>query len=158
MKPYDVRPATLADVQWLAPRLRGDDVREIRAASGQTPLEALTGAYHASSTCYAIEFHGELAALFGAAPTPDPTLGSVWLLGSDAVERNAIRFLRESRQWIDRLHESYPILFNYVDARNTLHLKWLKWIGCVFLDRIDGHGHEGRPFYEFVHIRSQERV
>lgn len=151
---HNVRPATHEDVLWLAPKLRKADVQEIEAASGQTPLAALSWSLLASSECWAGEGRdGELIALFGAAPTQEPDVGLVWLLGSESIStKNAVRFLRESRLWLDRLHQSYPILYNFVDARNTVHIHWLRWLGCTFIARHEHYGVGGLPFYEFVHV------
>jgi hypothetical protein len=151
---HNVRPATLADAHALAPRLRAIDLREIADSSGMTPLAALVEGLNESSTCWAVEGKGgELIGMFGATPTPDPLLGSMWLLGTEGIaERNRVRFLRESGRYVAMLHQSYPVLFNYVAAYNHVHVNWLKWLGCKFIARHDDFGVARVPFYEFVHV------
>ena len=47
---------------------------------------------------------------------------------------------------------NYPILFNFVDARNTTHVKWIKYMGFSIIQEHATFGVEGRLFYEFAKI------
>ena len=77
--------------------------------------------------------------------------GAIWLLASDEIYRIRFSFLRESRKVIDFLNQKYPTLWNYVDCRNELHIRWLKWCGFKFLRKIN-YGVLQLPFYEFIKI------
>lgn len=146
-----VRPAALADAEALAPRLRPADLREIAARSGEAPVEVLRRGVGAGK-CYAIESHsGDVVALFGVSPSHEPKLGIVWLLGSEELVRHKTTFLRHSREWLARLAEGYALLGNLVDERNTVHVRWLQWLGFRFLRRIP-LGRNGETFIEFVRI------
>ena len=61
-------------------------------------------------------------------------------------------FLRQSRIELKKVHKEFPVLFNYIDARNTVHLRWLKFMGFTIIKKLEIFGYEGRPFYEFVKI------
>lgn len=149
-----VRPASIQDARDLAPRLRVADVREIQAATGETPEEALiTGVNLGRPALSFVDPRGELAGMFGVTPLNDPQVGAIWMLSSDAIERYPVHFLRRCKGWIDRFHETYPVLMNYVDARNVVHIKWLKWVGFQFL-RLIPYGVQQLPFYEIVRVRS----
>lgn len=144
--------ATTDDAFDLAPKLRTADVDEIRALTGHTPVEALVSGVQFSSPGITALADNEIVCIFGACPTSHPIAGSVWLLGSPLIDQYAFRFLRESRRWITALHACYPLLYNVVDARNEVHIHWLRWLGATFLKRHDSYGVEGRPFLEFVHV------
>lgn len=152
-----IRPASLADVHYLAPRLRAADVQEIKASHGLDPLSALLASCEVSDQCSVfVDVFGNPCALFGTAPTPDLRSASVWLLGTDEISgpTTARDFLRLTRGELDRLHAGgrYRVLYNYVDERNEASIRWLKWAGCVFIARHPEFGVERRPFLEFVHI------
>ena len=156
----NVRKAKMEDAASLAPALRMADRREIQAMTGETPYAALTRSIMWSNPCYAIVDHTErVIALFGVAPDINQAgVGSIWLLGSPEIARHSMHFLRHSRTWVDRLQEKYMTLWNYVDARNKMHIRWLKWCGFVFLKKVQDHGVEHRPFYEFERVRSKRRL
>lgn len=82
-------------------------------------------------------------------------IGSVWLLGAQELNNYSLYFLRHCRSWVNKLQEDYIVLWNYVDARNKVHIRWLKWCGFTFLRLINNHGVEQRPFYEFERVRAK---
>ena len=45
------------------------------------------------------------------------------------------------------------MIWNYVDARNVVHIKWLKWLGFTIINKHNQFGIGRIPFYEFVKIR-----
>jgi hypothetical protein len=124
-----VRVATREDVIFIAANLRNADVNELQTASfGMDPLETLFNGFYLSDPCLAgTAPDGNPAVLFGAVPTG--RWGRVWLVATSAVEQWPITFLRHSRTWVHFLTLMYPVLYNIVDARNTLHLSWLRWAG-----------------------------
>lgn len=123
-----VRVARLQDVEYLASRLRPADVAEVQAM-GLDPLQSLTIGFATSSQVYTVALKdGTPIAMFGVVDTGKET-GSCWMLGTPEIESHKIEFLRKCRPWVDVLHLQFPLLWNWVDARNTLHLAWLRWIG-----------------------------
>jgi hypothetical protein len=92
-------------------------------------------------------------ALAGVSPTKTPDVGQVWMVATDQLLDHQKEFLRYTHSFIDKLHDHYPLLFNWVDARNTVHLKWLKWSGFTFINYHEKWGPLGLPFYTFVRIR-----
>ncbi|MFY0576309.1 hypothetical protein ACN28S_19855 [Cystobacter fuscus] len=150
-----VRPARPTDAALLAPRLREADLLEIAAVTTEKPVELLERSIRCSVPCHAVlDEQGLLLALFGAAPDGrKPEAGLVWLLGSDELEKHAVTFLRQGLYWIERLHEHYSVLGNWIDARNEVHIRWLRWCGFQLIHRDESHGVQQRSFYEFVRIR-----
>lgn len=151
----NIRSARIADAQQLASALRAPDRREIRAATGRSPLAVLRDGIAASNPSYAIVSGGhQIAAIFGVVPDKlCADSGRIWLLGSDLVSRHRLTLLRLSGSWLQHLHQRYRVLWNYVDIRNQLHIRWIRLCGFEFLRRVDHYGFESRPFYQFQSVR-----
>jgi hypothetical protein len=150
-----VREVQDGDVGYVARKMRDADRREVAAATGREPFEALeTSIYMSRIACSIVDATDVPVAIFGVAEADDVT-GIVWLLGTDDLTRGKLgrQFLRECRFYLDRLHDHWPLLTNCVDERNTVHASWLRWVGCTFLRRHERYGYEQRPFLEFVRIR-----
>ena len=72
-------------------------------------------------------------------------------MGSDAIKSIRFVFLRHSKTWLKQLFTGFELLGNFVDARNTLHIEWLRWLGFRFL-RKARIGRNGEEFLEFVKL------
>lgn len=132
--------------------LRAADFAELTATSDRPAAELLCeGAANSVPSCSIITDRGEVVGLFGVVPV-GANSGRVWLVGSDELTKNPLRkqFIRESKQYLNKLHKLYPLLFNVIDERNKLHVRWLQWLGFTFINRIPAYGREQRPFMEFV--------
>ena len=77
----------------------------------------------------------------------------IWMVSTPAINEHASSFAPVSRVMIETVNSYYPFLTNYIDARNTRHIRWLKWLGFEQLRRIDKFGPESRPFFEYVRYR-----
>ena len=145
-----VRLSKATDAVILAPRLRAADAAEVRAL-GKRPIEALIDGFRHSAQCLTIERSGRPCAMFGVVPAELDGLhvGVVWLLGSDELLCFRRLFLRESRAWLDEISQGYDLLANIIDERNTVHIRWLRWLGFSLLGP---HTIFGSSFIEFVCI------
>lgn len=148
------RPLKWEDLAIVEKALRPADRLELEAA-GLPALDNLKRAYADQSlTNYAIisPNTGMPFGVFGVS-----TAGVVWLVSTPEINWHVKTFLRESRKWIDLFQEIHPVLWNWVDSRNTLHLKWLtKWLGF----RITAEGEAyGNKYYkvERLTIKSQPK-
>jgi len=81
-------------------------------------------------------------------------LGVVWLVLTNDIKDHRGEFLREGHRWIDAIQRTWPLITNLVDARNTLHIRWLRWLGFVFTQRIERWGARSVPFLEFARHQS----
>jgi RimJ/RimL family protein N-acetyltransferase len=154
MKPY-YRTSEQEDVYELAPKLRKQDVDEVKASSGYTPEEALIYSFHVSgenNTIIAPD--GEIIGMFGVGSTADPYIGVPWLLASPRLPEITREFLPQSLEWVKQKNEQYPVLINYVDCRNTVAIRWLRYLGFTFIKKIEEYGVGKKPFYEFVRIHN----
>ena len=82
--------------------------------------------------------------MFGVAPR-DEDIGFIWLLGTDEIKDISWQFLRESREWLEKISSPYKMVCNMVHEENTVHIKWLKFLGFTFLKHT-------KPFIEFSRI------
>jgi hypothetical protein len=145
------RPATLEDVDWVAPRLRKADVEEIKASCGTSAYEGLYASFAASNPALAlVDGDGPPLGIFGLVPDADGN-ACVWMLGTGEIEKYPMTFLRNSLEWVRQSNRQYPILYNQVDARNGVHIKWLRWMGFTLFREVI-YGPENRLFYEFFRI------
>lgn len=153
-----LRQATLQDCWSLGTKLREADKAEVKASSGRLPTTALMSAWNNSDlplTIYAEDDRESIrVGMWGVVPDlSEPMAGAIWMMAAPELRLAKHSFLRVSRGYVDVLNRRYPVLFNTVDARNTVHLKWLRWTGFTFIQRHERYGHEQRPFYEFVRVR-----
>lgn len=150
MKPYH-RKSELHDVCMLAPLLRKEDVREIYTVSGHTAEQALAIGYLSSSHCRSIiDRYGGVVGMYGTVKV-DEKSAQVWMLGSNGLKKISMAFLKGCKSEVAEMNRVYPHLFNVIDSRNDLHLKWLRWLDFKILgERMIN----GVKFYEFARIAS----
>ena len=147
-----IRKTISEDIEFLAPRLRYEDKREVLDSVGLTPYQALTNGFNLSQICLTIVDTKNIpVGMFGVSED-----GAIWLLASPDIKRIRFSFLRESRKVVNLLNYKYKILWNFVDCRNELHLRWLKWCGFKFLRKIN-YGVNQKPFYEFIKLCVAQR-
>ena len=147
-----VRKSILGDAIIFAPLLRDADVLEVDASSNMTAKEALYTGIKLSDPCYTAYWCGKPLAIFGVFPFSMPEeaerFGSIWLLGTDMIDTMGLGFLRVSKGWVEELLQDYVGLCNYVDVRNSTHIKWLEWLGADFRDP-EPYGPYDLPFKPF---------
>lgn len=147
-----VRASRPSDAELLAPILREEDRREIDAATAERPIDALVRGVECSDPCYTvIGMDGLPVVMFGVVPDGDAR-GIVWLLGSEKLVEHRICFVREGRLWLDRLHERYLVLWNYIDSRNAVHVRWVSWLGFSIVRTIPNFGAARLPFHEIRRV------
>lgn len=149
-----VRQARAPDVEELAPKLREADRAEIHALLGLSAQAALTRHLSRARRAYTAVSDDGPFLMFGVESSSVLGVGHVWLVGSSRIEQMSMRFLRQSRFWMAELAKDYAVLTNYVDERNTVHVRWLEWLGCHFTARYPRHGHARIPFLQFVRLPS----
>lgn len=147
------RPATPEDVMHVAWNLRDADRRELEANGWRNPLKCLEMGWQLSDPCYVmVGRYGLPFGLFGAIPDPDhATEASVWMMATDGLTHEALAFARHSRKIVAGWGDKYTLMHNAVDARNTVHVKWLKWLGFTFLNTVTRNN---VPFHEFVKVNT----
>ena len=146
-----IRLTVLEDVEYLAPRLRFEDKREILSATGLTPYEGLFFSYQNSTASFTIVNSKNIPVSIFGINRINNSLSTIWLMATDGLKEIEKPFLKQNKQLINFLAKKYKILWNFVDCRNELHIKWLRWCGFKFL-RKTNYGVLNQPFYEIIKI------
>lgn len=146
---YAVVEADLAHIERMLPIIRQADIEELWASNHVSPAYALTHGIRCSSAAWTGMVDGQPVCVFGVAPAS--LLGSIgvpWMVGTYEIDRHAKAFLRRNKAYVERMSALYNYLVNYVDARNTRAIAWLKWLGFT-LNEAQPYGVEGLPFHRF---------
>ena len=146
----EVRAPRDGDVEALVAGMRPQDVAELQAV-GRPDLDVVVRESIAQSTlCWTATVDGEVAAILGVTRhgTVLAPIGVPWMLGTDLVRRHRRCLARLTPQYIDRMLQVAPLLLNYVHARNTVAVQWLKRTG-FHLYPAAPHGPFGEPFHLF---------
>jgi hypothetical protein len=145
-----VREAIQGDLMPLSRAMRKADEDEVMASGGFGPLRALTLSFRASFQCRTLLVDEEPAAMWGVMPLPQSGVGAAWLLTSTLVDTVPTAFLRISIRELARMRRGWSELFNYVDARHTVALRWAAWLGFD-VGEPQPFGVSGLPFHR-IHI------
>jgi len=139
-------------VEVVAREMRQPDKDEV-ACFDHTPYEALMKGWLASTICRTVvDDYGDPIAMFGVSSPEEvpPGVGVPWLLGTPALEDISFQFLRESKYWVQYMGQKYGYLANYIDSRNEVHLRYIRWLGFEVLeDRGVPVGPDNIIFYPF---------
>lgn len=146
-------PTTVEDIDFVAPRLRKADYNECLASTGQKPRGVLLKGLDLGDITLTLRSpSGDRVGLCGVVSSPLENAGVIWMCATDDIYQHQMTFLRNSKAALAHLGEDYSVLFNCVDARNTVHMKWLDWMGFTFINKHEQYGAAKLPFYEFVRI------
>jgi hypothetical protein len=129
--------------------MREADKVEVMASCGRSPVDALYESVYGSTRCWTGMVDDKPAFIFGVAPLSlMGGVGSPWLLGTDKVLEVKREFLENSKPYVAEMWLLFPTLKNFVDVRNKVSIRWLKWIGFSMLEPIP-YGINGELFHPF---------
>jgi hypothetical protein len=141
------------DAHALGLNIRPEDRKEIIAGSGLEPTYALRRSVQVSTTAWTATVNGEPAAIFGVGPLNILNgMGSPWLISSPEITDNTFEFLRKSRDYVEEMHQTYPVLFNLVHSENQISIRWLRWLGFLIHEPIK-YGKFGTMFRPFEKVK-----
>lgn len=149
-KQYTIRSAEEGDIPLLAPDVRQPDVEELWASSHLTPYEALKMSFLVSrDTCFVGLVDGAPFCMFGVrTPTLLSNVAVPWMIATKDIELCSRGFLRASKEIVRLWSDQFSLMQNYVDARNTVSIRWLQWIGfSVYYPK--PYGVDKLPFHRF---------
>lgn len=134
--------------------MRKADVDEVWAAVHHTPAEAVEYCVENSTFRKTIMLGEDPIAVYGIVPASSLSdIGIPWLLGTERMKEIRIQFVKETRQYVQDMLLEFPHLVNYVDVRNKMSIRWLKFLGFEFSEA-EPFGMEGLPFHKFEMRRS----
>ena len=146
-----LRKSKLEDFKFVVENMREMDRLETYYQTDMTPEDALSVTFLGSQINMTIASDDdEPIGLCGVFKD-----GCIWCIATDELFDNKkyrIQLIRQGKEWVDNLLESYKILYNYVYAENTSAIKWLKALGFTFVNLHESYGQQKKPFYEFLRI------
>lgn len=146
---FDTIPATEAHAIYVGERLRAAEVAELWALSRALPVAAAVESVRVSERAWCWLVDGQPAAIFGvAAQSIIGDTGMPWLLTTPVVDQHPMKFLRSCARGMREMRAAYPKLGAWVDARHTVCVKWLQWLGAT-VEPAQPFGALGLPFHRF---------
>lgn len=136
--------ATQEDIVEATNDLLPEDLKEIMGGLGVNPTLSIL---HDILSTDSITFRSQDGRVMGLAGVSYD--GCIWMHCTSVVKEYPVTFTRGARKWINSLN--HPILYNWADIRNTMHLKLLKHLGFKFL-RVVPYGPNNLYFVEFVRL------
>tara|TARA_B100000609_G_scaffold89482_1_gene71423 strand:+ start:1917 stop:2369 length:453 start_codon:yes stop_codon:yes gene_type:complete len=146
-----LRKANIADLNHVCKHMRDMDRLEAVYQTGNEPEDALRLSYLSGQQVLAIA--GDDDQPMGLCGVISD--GCIWMICTDELFSNKkyrIQLIRKGRKWVDKLLQSYKVLYNFVYAENHSAIKWLKALGFTFVNYYEKYGDQEKPFYEFVRI------
>lgn len=144
-----VKRATAEDVEEVIRNIRDADRLEIESATGKPYDEVLRGLPKLCDEMWAGFADGKCGVLFGfQKPTFVSEHTVAWLISTKMVDAEAITFIRNSKKVFGLMCKGHEYLFNFVDSRNKLAIRWLKWLGFTIYDP-EPYGARGELFHKF---------
>lgn len=143
-----VRATAPGDIGLLFANMRASDRAECEAY-GVPVYETIRSSAARSLLCWTGLIDGELAAIIGV--TPFDVLGGVgtpWMLGTPVLDRHSRILVRRTPEYIAHMLAAFPHLVNYVHAKNTTSVRWLRRLGFT-LHEPEPFGPFGEPFHRF---------
>jgi hypothetical protein len=133
----------------IADRVRAADRAELWATCCLDPYQALVRSWAISDHSWTALFDEEPACMFGVTQASLLTdSGRPWMISTDLVDRYPMSFLKEQKPFMVHIWRRYAQLENYVDARNTRSIRWLKWLGFE-MGQPEPYGALNLPFIKF---------
>lgn len=144
-----IRPSTKEDIYAIASHVRPADTDELYASAGSTPTEAMIFGLEQGEETYTGLIDDVPVCMWGVAlESLIGNVGMPWMVATTMADKHAMTFLRHCREDVTGVLSKYKKLFNYVDARNTKAIAWLKWLGFA-IEEPAPYGVLNMPFHRF---------
>lgn len=141
-------------VGFVVENLRVGDLDEVRASIPGDPAEAVRTSVAVSERAWLmIDRTGLPVGLCGVAAAGVPGVGLPWMIGTEGLEDERLALARQTAGIVAEMHEGFPVLTNFVDARNDAAIDWLLWAGFHLIDADPRYGPEERLFLQFSKSR-----
>lgn len=129
--------------------MRPLDLDEAKAAGAPSALAAAMYPISVSRDTWAGLADGKVLCMFGTQPLSlVSTRACIWMLTTHEVPKHSRAFLRIGREIVRRELLRHSELWNMVDARHTLAIRWLEWMGAKIFPAVPFGS--GVPFHPFV--------
>ena len=145
---WEVVQAKPEHAKFIAENMKQPDVDEVWASSKHTPKEAIVTSMSLSQEVWAGLGDGEPIIIMGVVKQDMLNRAVPWMLGTDALPLFTRPFLRDAKAMSNRWLDECSFLFNYVDARHTVSVRWLEWMGFEVMEA-EPFGPYNMPFHNF---------
>ncbi len=147
-----VRVPTETDVINLAANLRPSDYFELKSVTDLTPLSAIRASLANSNADFKWAYLADGVLLCIAGCT---RVGHPWLLATPLLDRHTVRLTKIAKQQVRMMLETYPMLSNMIDVRQTMTIRWLESLGFTLLETF-----ELKPGYPVIRFQKakNERI
>lgn len=141
-----VRPATCFDMDFFHANARDADREEIAAMSGGSIEDSIGFALISPGDVSVWEVDGEPVAIFGT--VKNGVEGVIWMIATDDFDKHSREFIRNQREVVEKMITPYQYLYNFVHAKHTKAIRWLKSLGFTILPA-EVMGVKGEMFHKF---------
>jgi len=145
---WEVVQAKPEHAKFIAENMKQADVDEVWASAKHTPKEAIVSSISLSQEAWAGLGDGEPIIIMGVVKQDMLNRAVPWMLGTDALPLFTRPFLRDAKAMNNRWLKECGFLFNYVDARHTVSIRWLEWMGFEVMEA-EPFGPYNMPFHNF---------
>jgi hypothetical protein len=90
---------------------------------------------------------GKIACIFGVGQIGDN--GVPWMLGSNLIARHAKTLMYLAPRFVETWKRRWPVLVNWIDSRNKVHIRWLERLGAQWTGRTTRLNDQDVQFREF---------
>jgi hypothetical protein len=143
-----IRPTEPGDAEILFANLRTSDRIECEAY-GEDIFELIRSSIKRSMLCWTGLADGELGAVMGVTPIDTLSgIGCPWMLGTPVLDAHQRVLVRRTPHYIGHMLAAFPHLTNFVHAKNTTSVRWLRRLGFT-LHEAEPYGPYGEPFHRF---------
>lgn len=114
---------------------------ELLASSNVKPnISILHSALVSDWTEVIMDDYEELVGIYGIGKSYG--IGVPWFIQGEKLKTKNLIIALHSRDVLSKMLDVAPILMNFVDARNRVTIKWLKWLGFIIEDSSNFYLHD----------------
>lgn len=145
----EIVPAEQKHVDALMGKLREADRNECWSLARITADYALQISFDNAKMCWVALYKGSPVCCFGVGAYSNLShKGCPWMLATEALLHFQVQVIKGSKLYVKKMLEPFDILENYVDNRNVVAVRWLKWCGFTMEDPV-ALGPDGVLFRRF---------
>src|SRR5689334_14792490 len=124
----ELREARVEDIEAIIPHLRLHDKKTIERLQLDA-IGLLKKTFENGSPVYTATIDGAPAWMWGLVKKSLLATWVLWMLTTDMIHENPVKFLRQSRTIVKSLHATYGTIEGLVDSDFEISVRWLRWLG-----------------------------
>jgi len=126
---------TQKHINELSENIRDADKEEVIAKTGKQDFKkVIVQGWLMADTCKTVLVDNKVAFVYGIVESDHKDIGSPFMLATPLISKIKIPLIKNCRQRVYEMEQKYKMLFNYIDSRNDLHLRFIKWCGFEIIN------------------------